>query len=146
LHYNTVDAARPSTREQDYGDPNKTKVTILTGGVIASRATIELMAGAPVTDYMVEAKDSSVTQPRSGSTAATARSSTPLYQREPPSIQSSCRDIDSPVGEPSAMKTVALLHPGERRRNRPARRTRIAVVWRRPAAARRHARAPGQRR
>ena len=37
-------------------DPNKTKVTILTGEY-RIKGYIELMAGARVTDYMVEAKD-----------------------------------------------------------------------------------------
>ena len=37
-------------------DPNKTKVTILTG-TYRIKGYIELMAGARVTDYMVEAKD-----------------------------------------------------------------------------------------
>ena len=55
-------------------DPNKTKVTILTG-TYRIKGYIELMAGARVTDYMVEAKDFiAVKRPRSGSTAATARS------------------------------------------------------------------------
>jgi hypothetical protein len=37
-------------------DPNKTKVTILTGAY-RIKGYIELMPGARVTDYMVEAKD-----------------------------------------------------------------------------------------
>jgi hypothetical protein len=37
-------------------DPNKTKVTILTG-TYRVKGYIDLMPGARVTDYMVEAKD-----------------------------------------------------------------------------------------
>ena len=37
-------------------DPNKTRVTILTG-TYRIKGCIELMPGARVTDYMVEAKD-----------------------------------------------------------------------------------------
>ncbi len=47
-------------------DPNKTKVTILTG-TYRIKGYIELMPGARVTDYMVEAKDFIAVRPKSGS-------------------------------------------------------------------------------